>query len=80
MTENLRRHPRKEIEIEVELRFLKDEAHMCVKKPERYPMGEIISLRFKNPLNNFSNTEKDAVIVRHSEDGIAVAFIEMDEA
>lgn len=93
MTENLRRHPRKEIEIEVELRFLKDDAHtattrnmsegglfMCVKNPKRYPMGEIISLRFKNPLNDFCNTEKDAVIVRHSEDGIAVAFIEMDEA
>ncbi len=92
MSENLRRHPRTEIEIEVELRFLEDSAHtvitrnlsegglyMCVKNTAHYPLGEMVSLHFKNPLNNFAETEKDAIIVRVEDAGIAVAFVEMEE-
>lgn len=92
MSENLRRFPRKEIEIEVELRFLEDNArtvitrnmsegglYMRVKDSDHYPLGEMVSLRFKNPLGDFSNTEKDAVIVRVEDEGIAVAFVEMEE-
>lgn len=92
MSENLRRHPRKEIEIEVELRFLEDHARtvitrnmsegglfMHVKDTSHYPLGEMVSLRYKNPLDNFSGTEKDAIIVRLEDDGIAVAFVEIDE-
>ena len=93
MSENLRRHPRKEIEIEVELRFLEDHArtvvtrdmsegglYMHVKDTSHYPLGEMVSLRYKNPLDNFSDTEKDAIIVRLEDDGIAVAFVEIDES
>jgi hypothetical protein len=92
MTENLRRFPRKEIQIEVELRFLEDNARtvitrdmsegglfMRINDTERYPMGEMVSVRFKNPLDNYADTEKDAIIVRRADDGIAVAFVEMDE-
>lgn len=92
MTENLRRFPRKEIQIEVELRFLEDNARtvitrdmsegglfMRINDTERYPMGEMVSVRFKNPLDNYTDTEKDAIIVRRADDGIAVAFVEMDE-
>ncbi len=41
-------------------------------------MGEMVSMRFKNPLNNYAETEKDGIIVRHTDDGIAVAFVEID--
>jgi len=92
MSENLRRFARKEIQIEVELRFLEDDARtvitrdmsegglfMSLRDTEHYPMGEMVNLRFKNPLEDFTDTEKDAIIVRHTEEGMAVAFIEMDE-
>lgn len=92
MSENLRRFPRKEIQIEVELRFLEDNARtvitrdmsegglfMQLKDTDHYPMGEMVSMRFKNPLEDFADTEKDGIIVRRTDDGIAVAFVEMDE-
>ncbi|GMR01352.1 MAG: hypothetical protein BMS9Abin19_0727 [Gammaproteobacteria bacterium] len=92
MSEDLRRFPRKEIQIEVELRFLEDNARTVITRDmsegglflslhdtEHYPMGEMVSLRFKNPLNDFIGTEKDGIIVRHTDEGIAVAFVEMDE-
>jgi len=92
MPENLRRFPRKEIEIEVELRFLEDSAHtlitrnmsegglfLRVKDTSHYPLGEMINLRFKDPLDDFSDTEKSGIIVRLADDGIAVAFVEIDE-
>jgi len=92
MSENLRRFPRQEIQIEVELRFLEDSSRMVITRDmsegglfmrlndtEHYPMGEMVSLRFKDPLEDFSYTEKDAIIVRHTEEGMAVAYVEMDE-
>lgn len=92
MSANNRRFPRQEIQIEVELRFLEDNARtvitrdmsegglfMRLKDTDHYPMGEMVSVRFKNPLDDFVDTHKDAIIVRHSDDGIAVAFVEMDE-
>ncbi len=33
----------------------------------------------KNPLDNLEETTKDGVIVRHCDDGIAIAFVEMEE-
>ncbi|MBE9560907.1 MAG: PilZ domain-containing protein [Proteobacteria bacterium] len=92
MSENLRRFPRQEIQIEVELSFLEDSARtvitrdmsegglfMRLKDTEHYPMGEMVNLRFKDPLADFANTEKDGIIVRHTDDGIAVAFVEIDD-
>ncbi len=93
MLENLRRYPRKEIEIEVELRFLEDNTRtlitrnmsegglfMPMNNTEHYPLGEMVSLRFKNPLDNYIEIQKDAIIVRLDDDGIAVAFVEIDES
>lgn len=91
MTENQRQFPRKEIEIEIELSFLEDSVRtvitrdvsegglfMRIKDIAHYPMGELVNLHYKNPLDDFKDTEKDAIIVRQTEDGIAVAFVEMD--
>ena len=39
----------------------------------------MVTLRFKNPLANFEDTEKEAIIIRHADDGIAVAYIEIDD-
>jgi hypothetical protein len=88
MSENLRRFPRKEIEIEIELRFLEDNAHIAVTQnmseggvlmrvddAERYPIGEMVSLRFKNPFDDFADVEKDGIIVRHTDDGFSVSFV-----
>ncbi len=92
MSVNLRRFPRKEIQIEVELRFAEDDERTVITRDmsegglfmrlhdiEHYPMGEMVNVRFKNPLDDFAETEKDAIIVRQNEEGMAIAFIEMDE-
>ncbi|NOQ68769.1 MAG: hypothetical protein GQ573_01445 [Gammaproteobacteria bacterium] len=91
MTKNKRQFPREEIEIEIELSFLEDGARTVIMhdmsqggvflkldNTKHYPMGEMVNLRFKNPLENFEETVKDGVIVRHANDGIAIAFVEID--
>lgn len=91
MSENHRQYPRQEVQIEVELSFLEDTARtvitrdmsegglfMRLKNAEHYPMGEMVSLNFKDPLEDYAPTSKDAIIVRHTDDGIAVAYIEID--
>ena len=92
MSENNRQFPRKEIQIEVQLSFLGETPRtvithdvsegglfMRLKDTDAYPMGEMVNLRFKDPLADFEDTEKDAIIVRHADDGIAVAYIEIDD-
>lgn len=92
MSENQRRFPRKEIQIEVELSFLEDTVRTVItrdmskgglflrlKDCQHYPMGEMVNMHFKNPLEDYADTEKDGIVVRHTDDGIAVAFVEMDE-
>jgi len=92
MNENQRQFPRKDIQVEVELSFLEDDLRTAITRdisqgglyiqldnPEYYPMGEMINLRFNNPLSDNEETIKDGIIVRRAENGIAVAFIEMDE-
>ena len=92
MYENKRRFPRQEMQIQVELSYLEDTAvtvttrnmsqgglFLQLKNTDHYPMGEMVHLHFKNPLNNLEETTKDGVIVRHCDDGIAIAFVEMEE-
>ena len=91
MSENNRQFPRKEIQIEVQLNFLEESRTVITRDlsegglflrmndSANYPMGEMVTLRFKDPLADFENTEKDAIIVRHTDDGMAVAYIEIDE-
>lgn len=91
MSENNRQFPRKEIQIEVELNFLGADSRTVITRDmsegglfmrlhdtEHYPMGEMVNLRFKDPLDDFKETEKDGIIVRHTDDGMAVAYIEID--
>jgi hypothetical protein len=91
MSENNRQFPREDIQIEVELSFLEDESRtvitrdmsqgglfLCLKDHEHYPMGEMVNLNYKDPFSDYTPIEKDAVIVRHTDDGIAVAFVEID--
>jgi c-di-GMP-binding flagellar brake protein YcgR len=92
MSKNNRQFPRQEIQIEVELHFLEDEPRKAITRDlsqgglflllnnsTYYTMGEMVSLNFKNPLEDYENTEKDAIIVRHTDDGMAVAFIEIED-
>jgi len=92
MSDNNRQFPRKEIQIEVELSFHKDSSCnvitqdmsqggmlMRLNDTGHYPLGEMVNLRFKDPFADFAPTEKDAIIVRHTDNGIAVAYIEIDE-
>ena len=92
MTENKRQFPRTKIQVEVELIFLEGNSITCItkdislggmyillKNPENHPLGEIVNLQFKDPLENYAETSKDAIIVRCNDDGIAVAFVEMEE-
>ena len=91
MTENQRQFPRQSVQIEVELQFLEDEPRTVITKnvsqgglflrlhnSDHYTMGEMVSLNFKDPHEDYSNTNKDGIIVRHTDDGIAVAFIEIE--
>ncbi len=93
MTNDLRQFPRKEVEREVELRYLDDAPRSSITRDvsdgglfiklhdiEHYLMGEIINLNYKNPLDSLVDTQKDAIIVRKTEDGIGVAFIEMGDS
>ena len=92
MSKNLRKHPREEIHIEVELDFLEDDTRKVMTQDvshgglfiglcnsEHYTMGEMVTINFKHPLENFEQTRKDAIIVRRTDAGIAVAFIEMGD-
>ena len=91
MSENQRQYARQDIKIEVELSYLDDTARtvitrdvsegglfMQLKDADHYPMGEMVTLNFKDPLDDFSYTSKDGIIVRHTDDGIAVAYVEID--
>ena len=91
MSENNRQFPRREIQIEVQLNFLGRESRAVITRDmsdgglfmrlhdtDTYLMGEMVNLRFKDPLDNFKETEKDGIIVRHTDDGMAVAYIEID--
>ena len=92
MTENQRQFPRKDIHVEVALSFSDDNARTVITRdisqgglfmqmdnPDHYPMGEMLNLRYNNPLQNNEETIKDGVIVRRDDNGIAVAFVEMDD-
>ena len=91
MTTNKRQFPRREIRIETELQFHDEDSRTVIthdmseggmflqlKNAEHYTMGEIVSVRYKNPFMDFEETKKDAVIVRHADDGIGIAFVEID--
>jgi len=92
MTENLRQHPRKEIRVEVEISFMDDQPRACITRdvsqgglfifledPSFYPLGEMVSLEFSDPLNKLTPTHKEAIVVRRDDTGIGVAFVEIGD-
>lgn len=92
MSENQRQFPRKDIQIEVEFNYLDNATQkaitrdvsqgglfMLLTNATDYTMGEMLSLTYKDPLNDFVDTQKDAIIVRHTDDGMAIAFIEIED-
>jgi len=52
---------------------------MKLDDPDHYPLGEMLSLTYNDPLHNNEETHKEGIIVRCADDGIAVAFVEMEE-
>ena len=91
MSKQDRKHPRHDIQIEVELSYT-DDAPRTVRTRDiseggmflllddagHYALGELARVAFHNPLANDRAEEKDAVVVRNSAHGIAIAFIEME--
>lgn len=92
MKENQRQFPRTEVEVQVYLTYLEDDERtvtsrdisqgglfMNLEDPDHYPMGELVNLRFINPLADHAENFKDAIVVRHTNNGIGVAFVEIEE-
>lgn len=92
MTENKRLHPRQQIAVDVELSFMEDVAMtavthdvsqgglmLIVDEPSRFPIGDMVSLKYPDPLNNHKMSEREGVIVRHDANGVAIAFVELSE-
>lgn len=90
MVENHRKYERTEIEVDVELSFGESittmaktrdvsEGGMFMKLDDtsKFPLGDMVIVRFKDPLNNDQETTKDAAIVRVAEHGIAIAYVDL---
>lgn len=93
MDKELRKHPRQQIHLDVELGFPSGEKQavrtldisdggvfLVVDKLRRPIIGEVVEVKI---LNNEQNTgvsfpSNDAVVVRQEERGIGLAFIELD--
>jgi hypothetical protein len=92
MTENKRLHPRQQIAVDVELSFLEDIAItavtqdvskggilLVVDEPSRFPIGDMVSMKYPDPFNNHQVSEKEGIVVRHTDKGVAIAFVELPE-
>ena len=91
MSENQRKYPRYEVRVDVQLFFLDNEPIAVYTKdisecgmlldidsPSAYPLGEMLHLTYKNPLHDNRDDEVDGIIVRITEDGLGVAFVDLD--
>jgi len=92
MSKNLRKHPRKQMKVSVELTFL-DQPYAVVNtrniseggmfievnSAQNFPIGEMVSVHYLDPLNDDADTFKDAIIVHKADDGFGICFIEMTE-
>jgi c-di-GMP-binding flagellar brake protein YcgR len=92
MSKNLRRHPRTQIKVSVELTFLEEpytivntrnisEGGMFIEVDSavKFPIGELVNIHYLDPLNDDADTFKDAIIVHITNDGFGISFIEMTE-
>ena len=90
MIENNRKYERTEVEIDVEIHLGEDikktakthdvsEGGMFMKLDDTsdFPLGDMVIVRYKDPLNNNEDTTKDAAIVRVADHGIAIAYVDL---
>ena len=90
MADNNRKYERTEIEIDVQLDY--DDSISAIAKTHdvseggmflkvddtaRFPLGDMVIVHYKDPLNNNQDTTKDAAIVRVAAHGIAVAYVDL---
>lgn len=91
MSENNRQHKRHDIHIDVTLTFQDNQDSVTrtrdisdggmfleLDNASTYPMGEMVHIQYKNPFRDNMDTELDAIVVRVSDDGIGIAFVEID--
>ena len=91
MSKKQRQFERSRIKIDVTLSYLEESTRtvttrdisegglfMQLDNPDHYLLGEMVNIKYIDPLAGDADTEKDAIIVRRAEKGIAIAFIEMD--
>jgi len=92
MSENNRRFERHDFQIDIIL-TLEGSAPITLKthdiseggiflntsSPTDFPLGEMVHIQYNNPLDNNAETEIDAIIVRITDSGVGIAFIEMTE-
>lgn len=91
MSENSRRYKRHDIQIDINLTLTGSEPltirthdiseggmFLDTKSPSDFPLGEMVHIHYNNPLNNDVSTKVDAIIVRLTDNGVGIAFIEMD--
>ncbi len=91
MSENNRRYTRHDVQIDVTLTLMEDDARAMQTRdlseggmfletttPSDFPLGEMVHVNYLNPLRDNDDTYVDAIIVRVCDNGIGIAFIEMD--
>ncbi len=91
MAENNREYTRREIQVDVQLSFLENEARNArtrdvseggmfleIDDTSEYPLGEMVHLRYNDPDHDGLDTEKDAIIVRLADDGLGISFVELN--
>jgi len=92
MTENHRKYTRQDIQVDVRLSYLAKEAKLVctrdiseggmfleISDTSDYPIGEMVHLKYSDPVHDDLDTEKDAIIVRVADDGLGIAFIEIGD-
>jgi len=91
MSDNNRRYERHDIQIDVMLTLMENEPltiktldiseggmFLATNSSSDFPLGEMVHVQYNNPLKNDTETEVDAIIVRLTDRGVGISFIEMD--
>ncbi len=91
MSKQKRRHPRNEVQIDIKLIFLDKTYHFVTSSISRggmfilcdnhedFPLGELVSAHFIDVLDDNKLVNKDAIIVRNTDEGFAIAFVEIED-
>jgi len=92
MSDNQRKSPRHEVHVDVTLTYQDGDPLMVrtrdisdggmflvVNDTSTYPLGEMLHLRYYDPDHDNADTKKDAIIVRVADNGLGIAFVELDE-